>query len=71
MTEKKQVELVECNDVSTKVKKSRIFQYSMQLAMLQTLLRNEAVTQNEYDTIKMNLMRDYNISSNLMCKEYS
>ena len=71
MTEKEQIKLTEYNDVSTKVKNSRIFQYSMQLAMLQTLLINEAVTQNEYDTIKMNLMQDYNISSNLMCKEYS
>ncbi len=69
MTEKEQIKLTEYNDVSTKVKNSRIFQYSMQLAMLQTLLINEAITQGEYNVIRAKLMQDYNISSNLMCKE--
>lgn len=69
MTEKEQVELVEVNNVSTKVKNSRILQYSMQLAMLHTLISNNAITQDEYNTIKANLMQDYNVCSNLMCKE--
>ena len=69
MIEKKQLRLVGHNGVSTEVKDSKILRYSMQLAMLQTLLLNSVITQEEYNIVKSSLMLDYNISSNLMCKD--
>ena len=68
MVEKKKVQIIKDGSVSTDVKKSKIFQYSMKLSMLNSLLVYECITDDEYEKIKSDLMREYNIYSNLLCK---
>lgn len=42
-----------------------IMRYSMQLAMLKQLLNKKLISDREYNVVKMKLMKDYKISSNL------
>ena len=43
-----------------------IMRYSMQLAMLKQLLNKKLITDKEYNAVKLKLMQDYKISSNLI-----
>lgn len=42
-----------------------LLRYSMQLAMLKQLLSKSLLTEKEYNLIKSQLMKDYNISSDI------
>ena len=42
-----------------------LLRYSMQLAMLKQLLSKSLLTEKEYTTIKVQLMKEYNISSDI------
>lgn len=44
---------------------NNILRYSMQIAMLKQLLVNKLINKIEYFRIKDELMKDYNISSDL------
>ena len=48
---------------------SGLLGYSMQLAMLKQLLKKELVTEKEYSLLKLRLMEDYKILSNLTAFE--
>ena len=43
-----------------------IMRYSMQLAMLKQLLNKKLLTDKEYNAVKLKLMQDYKIPSNLI-----
>jgi len=45
--------------------KDKLLRYSMQLAMLKQLLDKELITENEYTKIKIVLMQDYGVISEL------
>ncbi|MBO5452690.1 MAG: conjugal transfer protein [Clostridia bacterium] len=42
-------------------KNEKLIRYSMQLGMLRTLLNANELTEKEYNTVRMSLMRDYNM----------
>lgn len=44
---------------------SKLLRYSMQLAMLQQLLKSGKITESEYEKIKRQLMKDYHIVSDI------
>lgn len=44
---------------------SKVLRYSMQLAMLNQLLRKKMITESEYEKIKRKLMSDYHIVSDI------
>ncbi len=44
---------------------SKVLRYSMQLAMLNQLLRKKMITESEYEKIKRQLMNDYHIVSHI------
>lgn len=44
---------------------SKVLRYSMQLAMLNQLLRKKMITESEYEKIKRQLMNDYHIVSDI------
>ena len=44
---------------------SKLLRYSMQLAMLQQLLKSGKITESEYEKIKRKLMSDYHIVSDI------
>ena len=50
----------------TTVSNKKLFEYSMQLAMLTTLLQKQLISQNEYDKVKRKLMKEYHIISSIM-----
>ena len=43
----------------TTVSDKKLLEYSMQLAMLTTLLQKQLISQNEYDKVKRKLMKEY------------
>lgn len=43
----------------------KIFRYSMQLAMLKQLLNKKLINEMEYRKIKLKLMKDYGVVSNI------
>ena len=45
--------------------KSNLLRYSVQIAMLKTLLLRGLISEKEYETVKNKLMKDYNIISDL------
>ena len=47
------------------IMKDKLLRYSMQLAMLKQLLDKELITENEYTKIKIVLMQDYGVISEL------
>ena len=47
----------------TTVSDRKLLEYSMQLAMLTTLLQKQLISQNEYDKVKRKLMKEYHIIS--------
>ena len=50
----------------TTVSDRKLLEYSMQLAMLTTLLQKQLISQNEYDKVKRRLMKEYHIISSIM-----
>ena len=50
----------------TTVYDKKLLEYSMQLAMLTTLLQKQLISQNEYDKVKRKLMKEYHIISSIM-----
>lgn len=54
----------------TTVSDRKLFEYSMQLAMLTTLLQKQLISQNEYDKVKRKLMKKYHIISSIMNWQY-
>ena len=48
-------------DISKMDKNEKLIRYSMQLGMLRTLLNVNELTEKEYNTVRMSLMRDYNM----------
>ncbi len=50
----------------TIVSNKKLLEYSMQLAMLTTLLQKQLISQNEYDKVKRKLMKEYHIISSIM-----
>ena len=50
----------------TTVSDKKLLEYSMQLAMLTTLLQKDLITQNEYNKVKRKLMKEYHIISSIM-----
>lgn len=48
-------------DISKMDKNEKLIRYSMQLGMLRTLLNANELTEKEYNTVRMSLMRDYNM----------
>lgn len=50
----------------TAVSDRKLLEYSMQLAMLTTLLQKQLISQNEYDKVKRRLMKEYHIICSIM-----
>lgn len=50
----------------TTVADKKLLEYSMQLAMLTTLLQKQLISLNEYDKVKRKLMKEYHIISSIM-----
>ena len=50
----------------TTISDRKLLEYSMQLAMLTTLLQKQLISQNEYDKVKRKLMKEYHIISSIM-----
>ena len=48
------------------MEEDEILKYSMQIAMLKQLLRKELINEKEYEKIKMKLMEEYKIVSDLV-----
>lgn len=48
------------------MKENNLIKYSMQLAYLKQLLDKQLITDKEYALIKNQLMKDYNICSDLL-----
>ena len=46
-------------------KKDKLLRYSMELALLKQLLRNNMITEMEYQKIKIKLMNAYDIISDI------
>ena len=46
--------------------KKDLMEYSMQIAMLSTLLSHKLITEREYDLLKRKIMKDYGVISDLM-----
>lgn len=44
----------------------RLIEYSMQLGMLRILLNANELTEKEYNTVRMSLMRDYNMYPHML-----
>ena len=42
-----------------------LLNYSMQLAMLKQLLDKNLITEKEYSLVKLRLMQDYKVTSNI------
>ena len=53
-------------DISKMDKNEKLIRYSMQLAMLRTLLEAKAITEKEYKMIKFSLMHDYNMYPHML-----
>ena len=51
---------------NTTVSDRKLLEYSMQLAMLTTLLQKQLISQSEYDKVKRKLMKEYHIISSIM-----
>lgn len=47
---------------------SKIFKYSLELAMLSRLMQEELVSKIEYENIKQKIMSDHKVVSNLADK---
>lgn len=45
-----------------------LINYSMELSMLTTLLNNKLITSVEFDKLKIELMREYHIVSDIVAK---
>lgn len=47
------------------MKAEQLLQYSAELALLVQLFQNNMITENEYQSIKQKLMKEYKITSDL------
>ena len=47
---------------------NNLLHYSMELAMLTTLLNDKLITSEEFDKLKIELMNDYQILSDIVAK---
>ena len=54
----------------TTISDKKLLEYSMQLAMLTTLMQKQLISQNEYDKVKRKLMKEYHIISSIMNWQY-
>lgn len=48
-----------------KMKQSNLLQYSIELSLLSQLLECKQITETEYQKIKLQLMKEYHIQSDL------